>query len=206
MTGANTARDHWQTVYRDKQDAELSWFEGEPCWSLELVRGLPRVPTSAIDIGGGQSALPSALLRLGVQRVAVLDLSEAAIERGKARAGSDAARIEWIAADIRESPSLGAFELWHDRACLHFLTEDAERRHYATLAAQSVVPGGFALVAGFGSDGPERCSGLPVHRTTAQALAAEFALAFTLERALRVTHTTPWGKAQAFEYALLKRL
>lgn len=206
MTGGRAAHDHWQTVYRAKQDAELSWFEEVPCRSLELVRGLPRVPTSAIDVGGGQSALAGALLRLGVQRVAVLDLSEAAIERGKARAGSGAERIEWIAADIRELSALGAFELWHDRACLHFLTEDAERRRYAALAAQSVVAGGFALLAGFAPDGPERCSGLPVRRTTAEALAAEFAPAFTLERALLVTHTTPWGKAQAFEYALLKRL
>jgi predicted RNA methylase len=206
MTGGRAAHDHWQSVYGAKQDAELSWFEEEPRWSLELVRGLPRVPASAIDVGGGQSALAGALLRLGVQRVAVLDLAEAALERGKARAGSDAGRIEWIAADIRECPSLGPFELWHDRACLHFLTEAAERSRYAALAAQSVVSGGFALIAVFGPEGPERCSGLPVRRTTAEALAAEFSQAFTLERTMRVTHATPWGKPQAFVYALLKRV
>ena len=198
-------REHWQSVYLSKQDAELSWFEERPATSLELVRSLPSVPRSAIDIGGGQSAFAGELLQLGVESIAVLDLSAAALERGKARLGANSAQVEWIVGSVLEQPFLRAVELWHDRACLHFLTDDADRRHYVTLASQSVVSGGFAILAGFAPYGPERCSGLPVRRASAEEIAAEFALAFTRVTSVRVTHSTPWGKPQAFEYVLLRR-
>lgn len=198
-------REHWQSVYLSKQDAELSWFEERPVWSLELVHSLSRVPRSAIDIGGGQSAFAGELLRLGVESVTVLDLSRAALARGKERLGEEAARVSWIEGNILDHSSLGPFELWHDRACLHFLTDDADRRSYAEIAARSVVPGGFALIAGFGPDGPERCSGLPVRRASAGAIAEELSPAFTLERSVQAVHMTPWGKPQAFEHALLRR-
>lgn len=198
-------REHWQSVYLSKQDAELSWFEERPVWSLEIVRSLPRVPRSAIDIGGGQSAFAGELLQLGVESVAVLDVSAAALLRGKARLGTEATRVSWIEGNILDQSALGPFELWHDRACLHFLTDDADRRRYLEIAVRSVVPGGFAIIAGFAPDGPERCSGLPVRRASAEAIAAEFSPDFTLERSLRAVHATPWGKQQAFEHALLRR-
>jgi SAM-dependent methyltransferase len=198
-------REHWQSVYRSKEDAELSWFEERPESSLDLVRSLPRVPHSAIDIGGGQSAFAGELLQLGVESVTVLDLSAAALERGKARLGAEAPRVSWVEGNVLDHSALGTFELWHDRACLHFLTDDADRRRYVTLASQSVVSGGFAILAGFAPDGPERCSGLPVRRASAEEIAAEFALAFTRVTSVRVTHSTPWGKPQAFEYVLLRR-
>jgi SAM-dependent methyltransferase len=198
-------REHWQSVYLSKHDAELSWFEDRPAWSLEIVRSLPSMPRSAIDIGGGQSYFAGELLQLGVESVTVLDISLAALERGKARLGADAARVAWMEGNILDHAALGPYELWHDRACLHFLTDDADRRRYAEIAARGVVPGGFAIVAGFAPDGPERCSGLPVRRADAESLAAEFASAFTLARSARASHTTPWGKPQAFEYALLRR-
>jgi hypothetical protein len=145
------------------------------------------------------------LLQLGVESVTVLDLSAAALERGKARLGAEAPRVSWVEGNVLDHSALGTFELWHDRACLHFLTDDADRRRYVTLASQSVVSGGFAILAGFAPDGPERCSGLPVRRASAEEIAAEFALAFTRVTSVRVTHSTPWGKPQAFEYVLLRR-
>lgn len=198
-------REHWESVCRLKQDAELSWFEDRPAWSLEIVRSLPRVPRSAIDVGGGQSAFAGELLQLGVETVTVLDASSEALQRGRAQLGADAARIDWKEGNILDASDLGPFELWHDRACLQFLTDGADRRRYCEIAGRSIVSGGFAIIAGFAPDAPELYSGLPVRRSSAEAIAAELSSAFTLARSVQSVHVTPWGSRQAFEHVLLRR-
>lgn len=208
-------RQHWQHVYETKADDQLSWFQPRPTTSLALIRAIVPAPASVIDIGGGQSSLAAALLREGVAHVAVLDISVVAIDRAKARLGQSADRVRWIVADVLEAPSpdtqrpgapdLGTFDLWHDRAVFHFLTDSHDRQRYAQAAARAVRPGGHAVIATFAPTGPEKCSGLPVQRYDADALAAEFAPAFTPVRAESETHTTPWGKAQDFTCVLLRR-
>ncbi|MEZ6232625.1 MAG: class I SAM-dependent methyltransferase [Phycisphaerales bacterium] len=203
-------QQHWQHVYETKADDQLSWFQQQPTASLALIRAIQPAPASAIDIGGGQSALAAALLREGVAHVAVLDISVAAIDRAKARLGHSADRVRWIVADVLDTqlpsvPDVGTFDLWHDRAVFHFLTNPDDRRRYAQAAARTVRAGGHAVIATFAPTGPEKCSGLPVQRYDADALAAEFAPAFTPVRAESETHTTPWGKAQDFTCVLLRR-
>jgi SAM-dependent methyltransferase len=200
-------RAHWESVYRTKADADLSWFQERPTRSLELIRALEPRPRSAIDVGAGQSSLPGELLDLGITIVAALDVSQAAQERAKARLGERAAQVRWIVGDVASAtpPALGTFELWHDRAVFHFLTDPDDRRRYAELAARSVAPGGHLLVATFAPEGPEKCSGLSVRRYDAGALAGEFTPAFELVTDDAETHRTPWGKPQPFTYALLRR-
>lgn len=201
---------HWEDVYRTKGDAELSWFQEEPTSSLVLIDRNRVRPARAIDIGGGQSSLAGILLDRGVAEVAVLDISSAAIERAKVRLGERATRVRWIVGDVLEVgdvglEDLGPVDLWHDRAVFHFLTDPAERARYAATAARAVVPGGALAVSTFAPEGPERCSGLPVHRFDADALEREFAPAFRLVDRAAETHVTPWGKAQPFTCALLRR-
>lgn len=203
-------QQHWQHVYETKADDQLSWFQSQPTSSLALIRTIDPAPASAIDIGGGQSALAGVLLNNGIARVAVLDISAAAIDRAKARLAQSADRVRWIVADVLEAAAprlrdLGTFDLWHDRAVFHFVTEPDDRRRYAETAAATVRPGGHAVIATFAPTGPEKCSGLPVQRYDANALAAEFAPGFTLVRAEPETHTTPWGKGQDFTCVLLRR-
>jgi SAM-dependent methyltransferase len=199
-------REHWEDVYRTKGDTELSWFQSEPGISLSLIEALDDLPRRAIDMGGGQSSLAGELLRLGVEDVAVLDISQAAIERGQDRLGDDAARVQWIAADVLDPPDLGEFDLWHDRAVYHFLTNAADRERYLRVAAAAVAPGGHLIVATFAPTGPEKCSGLPVHRCDAEQLREEFKPLFSLVRSQPETHLTPWGKPQDFTYAVFRRL
>lgn len=199
-------REHWEDVYRTKGDTELSWFQSEPGISLSLIERLDDLPRRVIDVGGGQSALAGALLRLGVEDVAVLDIAESAIERGRERLGDDAARVRWIAADVLEPPDLGEFDLWHDRAVYHFLTNGADRERYLREAARAVAVGGHLVVATFAPSGPEKCSGLPVHRCDAGQLREEFSPFFALTHSQSDTHMTPWGKPQDFTYAVFRRV
>ena len=204
---ATTGRtDHWQGVYTTKADSEASWFQECPLASLRMINAAGLAPGQAvIDVGGGTSRLVDSLLDLGY-RVTVLDLAEAALTKAKVRLDGRAAAVDWIVADITRWTPLGQFDLWHDRAVFHFLVDDDDRRAYAVAMAAAVRPGGQAVVATFGPDGPERCSGLPVRRYTAAAMAAEFAPAFRLAESRSDRHLTPAGKPQSFQFCRFLRV
>ena len=98
------------------------------------------------------------------------------------------------------------FDLWHDRAVLHFLTTPEEAERYAEQAAGAIGPGGQAVIGGFAPDGPERCSGLEVARRSARDIANLLGNAFELVEERNENHTTPGGATQAFAWARLRRL
>ena len=200
-------REHWQTIYRDKSEAQTSWSRARLDASLRLIDGL-HLPNSAalIDVGGGRSTLVDDLLARGFADVSVLDIAEPALATARARLGAAAARVRWLATDVLAAVLPAAhFGLWHDRAVFHFLVDGEQRRRYVAQAAHAVRCGDHAIVATFASDGPDRCSTLPVRCYEAPALAAEFAPWFELAGRARDEHVTPWGVAQPFTYAMLRR-
>ena len=161
-------RAHWEKVYRTKGENEVSWFQKSPSISLELIRATGvGINASIIDIGGGASRLVDALLDEGFTTITVLDLSEKALETSKARLGErSATNVKWVAADVTKWEPLQTYDVWHDRAAFHFLTDAADRAAYADRILRAVRPGGYVIIGTFAVDGPERCSGLPVVRYT----------------------------------------
>lgn len=199
------ARQHWDRVYGNKSPAEVSWYQSNPEPSLGLIAAATAGERRrVIDVGGGASVLADRLLDAG-HEVAVLDVSASALAHAKVRLGERATRVRWIEADVTNAPDLGSFDVWHDRAVFHFLTEAADRRRYAQVARKTVVVGGHLVAGTFAPDGPTRCSGLEVRRWDADALAAEFSGGFRLVRACRDAHLTPDGRQQTFTYVLLCR-
>lgn len=199
------AQTHWEQVYRTKDAAQQSWFQDEPAISLELIRTLMKPGDRVIDVGGGSSILASTLLASGAGEVTVLDLSAAAIERAKVRNGQASQRIRWIVGDITRQSSLPPVDIWHDRAVFHFLTQPDQRARYADTLCSALRPGGHAVLATFHLDGPEECSGLPVVRYDAAAIARELGDEFAMVDERREEHVTPWGRTQSFVYAVLQR-
>ena len=157
--------EHWNAAYQAKGEAGVSWFEATPEVSLALIGKFGRGPeTNLIDIGGGASRLVDALIARGWTSLSVLDLSQAAIDAAKARLGDAAQRVEWIVDDVTRWQPRRTYDIWHDRAAFHFLTAPEDRAAYAERLRMALKPGGHAIIATFASDGPERCSGLPVMR------------------------------------------
>lgn len=197
---------HWEQVYRGKGERETSWFREHLETSLALIDGLELGrATAVIDVGGGRSTLVDDLLARGYTDLSVLDLSESALAQSRERLGAAGVTVAWHVADVTHAALPDAhYGLWHDRAVFHFLVDEAARAAYVAQAARAVRPGGYAIVATFAPDGPEKCSGLPVRRHSAEALAAAFAPAFGLVGQAREEHRTPWDSAQAFVYALLQ--
>jgi SAM-dependent methyltransferase len=197
---------HWESVYSTKGDTGVSWYQSEPRLSLELIRAVaPSIRGRIIDVGGGSSVLVERLLDLPFERVAVLDIAETALSRARSRLGERAGRVEWIAADVTEIQDLGTFDVWHDRAVFHFLTDAAERRNYVDLARRALPEGGHLVIASFADDGPKRCSGLDVRRYNAETMGIELGEGFSLVREAKETHTTPWGSSQPFFYGVFRR-
>jgi SAM-dependent methyltransferase len=198
---------HWDRVYTTRAEHEVSWFEPLPEVSLEMLAlaGMTE-DTCVLDVGGGDSHLVDALLPRGLDCLAVLDISAAALARARARVGTAANTPVWIRADVAGDWALDPMDIWHDRAVFHFLTTPGERARYRRQLARSLKPGGSAIIATFAPDGPERCSGLPVARYTPEQLARELGPAFTLRAARLHAHTTPWGTTQSFQYSLFDYL
>lgn len=198
---------HWANIYSTRSPADVSWYEPTPVVSLGRVReAIANGARSLIDVGGGASTLVDHLVGLDLARLVVLDVSERALEIAKARLGRAAGRVEWVVADITGVGDLGSFDLWHDRAVLHFLTDRADCDRYVSLCERTVTPGGVAVVAAFAPDGPETCSGLPVRRYDASGLADRCGPRFELIDSRRYVHTTPTGVRQPFVYASFRRL
>jgi SAM-dependent methyltransferase len=203
---ATDRKDHWEHVYSTKAETGVSWYQDEPRLSLELIGAVaPAVGGRIIDVGGGASVLVDRLLDLPFAEIAVLDISETALGKARARLGGRAERVRWVVADVTEGPELGAFDVWHDRAVFHFLTDAEDRRSYVQLARRTVPEGGHLIIATFAVDGPKRCSDLDVCRYNARSLASELGEGFSIVREARETHTTPWGSSQAFVYGVFRR-
>lgn len=203
MTARKT---HWERTYTAKDETAVSWFQPEAARSLALIRAAaPDNAAAIIDIGGGASRLADGLLAEGYTDLTVLDLSETALDRAKARIGSRAGGVSWIAADILEWVPQRRWDVWHDRAVFHFLTETAEQNTYIEAMKRGTKPGSTIIMATFAPSGPERCSGLPVQRYSPATLARRLGTAFALYDEAAETHHTPFGTTQDFIYAAFRR-
>lgn len=202
------AKDHWERVYATKPTTSVSWYQEHAEHSLRLIRDTGAgTGAHVIDIGGGASTLVDDLLAAGYSRLTVLDLSAAAIAAAQRRLGPLATRVEWLQADITSAVlPARAYDVWHDRAVFHFLTEADQRAAYVRAALRAVKPGGHVIVATFAEDGPTQCSGLPVRRYSPGELHAEFGPSFEMIRHEREEHRTPFGTVQKFVYCCCRRL
>lgn len=199
-------RAHWRGVHAAKTEAETSWHQEKPAISPDLIALAGAVPTSAIiDVGGGASPLVDLLLAQGFRDLTVLDLAEEALTRARERLGPLAANVAWIAADATTWTPPRRYDIWHDRAAFHFLTDASDRRAYLDRLRAALAPGGHAIIATFAPDGPEKCSGLPIVRYDASTLSATLGDDFDLVAERRHDHVTPWGSVQKFRFALFRR-
>lgn len=207
MKDGTDRKQHWDRVYEATQSTVGSWYQREPTRSLEILAEADAGPErTIIDVGGGDSTLVDAVLERHLGRMTVLDLSGAALARARARLGPRAKDVTWIEADVTgvELPPCG-YDVWHDRAVFHFLTDSGDRERYVAAAARALKRSGTLIVATFGPEGPTRCSGLAVTRYRPEELAREFGDAFELLRGFEDVHRTPSGAEQQFTFAIFRR-
>jgi SAM-dependent methyltransferase len=197
---------HWENVYSTKGEKEVSWFQENPAPSLELIvlAGLS-ADAAIIDIGGGASRLVDVLVERKIGQITVLDLSATALDAAKERLGDRGAGVKWVVADVTTWEPSQTYDLWHDRAAFHFLTDASDRSAYVGHLKRAVRSGGYVIIGTFALDGPERCSGLPIMRYDAGILGKVLGADFELMDARRHDHATPWGAVQRFQFSTFRR-
>lgn len=192
-------KSHWDRVYRTKRPDEVSWYRPHLDVSLRLIHEVaPNRSAAIIDVGGGESTLIDDLLAWGYRGLTVLDVSATALAVAKDRIGGVESSVHWLCGDVTTFP-LGQhkYDVWHDRAVFHFLTDRNDRAAYVRQVAHAVKPGGHVIVATFGA-GPVKCSGLDVVRYDSDSLNKEFGPSFKLAKHLTELHRTPANAVQQF--------
>ena len=201
MEGADDSARYWDDVYRRRAPDEVSWFERDPTTSLELVQLLAGDCSAAVvDVGGGASSLADRLVERGFTDVTVLDISRRALADARSRLGTRALDVHWLRRDVLTWRPGRRFDLWHDRAVFHFLTEPADRVRYVAVLRAALRPGGSLVVGTFAEDGPSTCSGLAVAGYSPDGLLRALGLPVDVAEVRRELHVTPAGDEQPFTW------
>lgn len=193
---------HWEHIYQTKSPVETSWYQPHLEISFDWISAAVKdLSSSIIDVGGGESTLLEDLLAAGYRHLTVLDVAGAAISKFQQRLGSAAQSVHCLKGDVTTvALPAHAYDLWHDRAVFHFLTEPQDRLAYLRQLVSALKPGGQVVMATFGPRGPETCSGLHTKRYDAKSLQHELGPEFHLVRSSVVMHQTPLGRMQQFLY------
>jgi ubiquinone/menaquinone biosynthesis C-methylase UbiE len=201
LSSKRDPKKHWENVYQKESPEGLSWYQDNPEMSLKLIDATGvGFDGNIIDIGGGTSKLAGLLVAEGYKRVTVLDIASRSVEQAKSRLGEQADKITWIEADVTNYNFKEKYDIWHDRAVFHFLTDSHDRETYVDAVQQSLKAGGHLIIATFGLKGPRKCSGLPVVRYSPETLHKEFGNSFDLVETLVEVHSTPSKVQQKFIY------
>ena len=202
----DTRRAHWEAVYQQRPLDAVSWYQAYPTRSMALIRASGMSTEEAvIDVGGGASFLVDALLQDGFKDVTVLDISSTVLDRVRERLGKLTTKVSLIPADVTTFAPSRRYALWHDRAVFHFLTMPEDRARYLRVLDSALAPNGQLILAAFGPEGPERCSGLPVTRYSVLSLSTALGSDWSLQESSLEEHRTPAGASQQFIYALFRR-
>jgi len=200
-------KSHWDQIYSTKNANEVSWTQAVPSTSLNFLHGfnLPK-DAAIIDVGGGESLFVDFLLDEGFTNITVLDISQAALNKTKARLGDRSEKVKWVVSDVTEYRPIQKFDLWHDRATFHFLTTVDQVEKYVALAAKSITENGFMAIGTFSENGPTKCSGLNIKQYSESQLEKTLTYHFKKLNCITEDHITPFKTVQNFLFCSFRRV
>jgi len=203
----NKKKEHWESIYAMKDDHQVSWYQDVPKTSLRLINELQlSLESSIIDIGGGNSNFTIELQKLGYKNLSVLDISGLALKRTKEKMGDAENSVNWVESDVLDLDEFNKYEVIHDRATFHFLTNEDEIKKYVDIVSGAIIKGGHLVISTFAITGPEKCSNLQVSQYSSSTLANLFNENFKMISSFNEVHTSPYGTTQDFLFCVLARL
>ncbi|MEI8114905.1 MAG: class I SAM-dependent methyltransferase [Bacteroidia bacterium] len=199
-------KNHWENIYQTKELKDVSWYQRTPETSLNFIQ-LANLPRNAkiIDIGGGDSLLVDHLIDLGYLDITVLDISAKSLDKAKQRLGDRASNVHWIVADISNFRPSRKYDLWHDRAAFHFLTDETEIENYVKTVQLCIQPSGILIIGTFSEQGPRKCSGIEIKQYSEMSIYERFMSCFEKIQCITVDHQTPTGSIQNFVFCYLRK-
>jgi 2-polyprenyl-3-methyl-5-hydroxy-6-metoxy-1,4-benzoquinol methylase len=194
-------KEHWENVFSTKGEKEVSWYQQYPQTSVDFIEGLHlSKEAKIIDIGGGDSYLIDALLEKGYTNLYLLDIAAKAIERIQKRLGEKSKHVTFIVSDVLDYNPEISFDVWHDRASFHFLTEEKDIARYVEIVSNAVEEKGSLIIGTFSIDGSKKCSGLDITQYSEATLEEVFRNNFEKEKCMEVAHQTPFETIQNFVF------
>jgi len=198
---------HWEKIYQKKEADEVSWYQKIPEKSLKIFKDLKiEKNSSIIDIGAGDSTLVDCLTEIGFVDISIVDISQIALNKTRNRIGSNSVFVNFIEADIRKFKPEKIYDVWHDRACFHFLTDEKDINHYKTNIVNNIKTGGYFVLSTFSESGPVKCSGLDVTRYSVEKISNLLKSDFELLESFETEHHTPFNSIQNFIYFVFRKL
>ena len=202
----NNLKNHWENIYQNKNEDEVSWFQKTPNTSIEIINSIKiKKESKIIDVGSGRSRLFKNLIELGYNNLTYLDISESAAKKSKIFLGEQSKNIEWIVEDVLNFEPKQNFDVWHDRAVFHFLTDQNQIKKYVDLVSRNISNNGYLIIGTFSEQGPLKCSGLEVSRYSESLIKTTFIESFTLLNSFKIDHSTPFNTTQNFLFSVLKK-
>lgn len=200
-----TAREHWEHIYTTKVSNEVSWYQEDPQTSVALIVSTNLGENAhIIDVGGGDSRLADKLLDRGFKYITLLDISSGALEKSKKRLGTRAGMVKWVVSDIREFETDERYDIWHDRATLHFLTAEKDINKYVDSVRRFLKPHGYLIISTFSTKGPKKCSGLDIQQYSEDSMKKLFS-DFDHIKSFEEKHVTPWEADQIFIFSMFRK-
>ena len=194
-------KSHWEKIYDEKNEDEVSWFQKETNESIRMIQSAGIENPKIIDVGSGRSKLLKNLIKIGYNQLTYLDISESALEKSKEFLGEQSNKVRWISKDILNFKTEEKFDIWHDRAVFHFLNEENLIRKYIEIVEKNISESGHLIIGTFSENGPLKCSGLEVRRYSEKVIEKLFNRSFKLIDSFYYDHVTPFNTTQNFLFS-----
>lgn len=196
---------HWEKIYQTKKNDGVSWFQEIPTESIELIKKYSSDDSDKIiDVGCGKGFLADNLLESKFKDITLVDISSNALSEINNRLKNQ--YLSFIETDILDFNSDYKYDIWHDRAVFHFITENKSIDKYISLCNNYITRGGTLIIGTFAEDGPLKCSGLEIKRYSINDLVNLFKENFELAEGFKMLHQTPFDTQQSFTFCVFKKV
>ena len=197
-------KKHWENIYQKKEIDGVSWYQKVPIESLQLIKKYSISNSDKIiDIGCGKSFLADNLLELNYTDISLVDISSNALKEVKDRLQNKS--LNFIETDILNFNSNDKYDIWHDRAVFHFITDSEGIKKYISLCNEYINKEGVLIIGTFAEDGPLKCSGLEIKRYSVDQISGLFKETFELVESFKMLHKTPFDTEQSFLFCVLRK-
>ena len=197
-------KKHWENIYQKKEIDGVSWYQKVPIESLQLIKKYSISNSDKIiDIGCGKSFLADNLLELNYTDISLVDISSNALKEVKDRLQNKS--LNFIETDILNFNSNDKYDIWHDRAVFHFITDNKGIEKYISLCNKYINNHGILIIGAFAEDGPLKCSGLEIKRYSVDQISVLFKETFELVESFKMLHKTPFDTEQSFSFCVLRK-
>ena len=198
-------KKHWENIYQTKNIDGVSWYQETPYESIELIKKFSTTDSDMIiDIGCGKSFLADNLLKLNYKNITLVDISLNALNEVKERLNNKS--LNFIETDVLNLKLERTFDIWHDRAVFHFITNKKSVEKYISLCNEYIGEGGKLIIGTFAEDGPLKCSGLEIKRYSVENLKELFKENFEFIKGFKKLHSTPFGTRQSFTFCVFRKI